>query len=159
MRYKKNATVNTIFRIGYLWTIGNNLQLTIATNSHSKMCFYSKWISIQTKPDFHIFFLLLMHSFYFSTPSKHNLLKNLLSFIANDPNCLGRSNGWYWEFTNTESSSSSNCLFDREINGTHVIYKTTVESKLPEAEISPLITRSRNLIMDFTCSLEVSSSS
>ena len=96
---------------------------------------------------------------YFFTPRKHYLLKNLLSFIANDPNCLGRSNGWYWEFTNTESSSSSNCLFDREINGTHVIYKTTVESKLPAAEISPLITRSRNLIMDFTCSLEVSSSS
>ena len=96
-------------------------------------------------------FILIFHT-------RHNILKILLSFIANDPNCLGRSNGYYWEFTNPDSSSSSNCLFDREINGTHVIYKTTVESKLPKAEISPLITRSRNLIMDFTCSLEVSPS-
>ena len=83
-------------------------------------------------------------------------MENLPSFIANDPSCIGKSNGYYWEFSNPDSSSSSSCLFDREINGTHIIYKTTVESKLPEAEISPLITRSRNLIMDFACFLEVS---
>ena len=83
--------------------------------------------------------------------------KSSKSFIANDQNCLGKSNGYYWEFSNPDSSSTSSCLFDREINGTHIIYKATVKSKLPEAEISPLITRSRNLIMDFTCSLEVSS--
>ena len=77
------------------------------------------------------------------------------SFIANDPTCLGISNGYYWEFINPDSTNQSGCQFDREINGTHITYKTTVESKLPEAEISPLITRSRNLIMDFTCSLEV----
>ena len=83
-------------------------------------------------------------------------LMNFNKLIKLGINCLGKSNGYYWKFSNPDSVSSSSSLFDREINGTHIIYKTTVESKLQEAEISPLITRSRNLIMDSACFLELS---